>query len=51
MDDRPSQHELLVLPLFDDGRLINILLFAFWFRDTRAPTASAASAAPSSAVS
>ena len=33
MDERPSRHELLVLPLSDDGEAVSMLLFAFWFAD------------------
>lgn len=34
MDERQSQHELLVLPLSEDGQAIDMLLFAFWFTET-----------------
>lgn len=33
LDERPSQHELLVLPLSEDGAAVSMLLFAFWFLD------------------
>lgn len=33
MDERPSRHELLVLPFAEDGATISMLLFAFWFLD------------------
>lgn len=33
MDDRPSRHELLVLPLSDDDTVVSMLLFAFWFAE------------------
>ena len=36
MDDRLLRHELLVLPLSDDGARINMLLFAFWWEEPSA---------------
>jgi hypothetical protein len=33
LDERQSQHELLVLPLSEDGDAVSMLLFAFWFAD------------------
>jgi hypothetical protein len=37
IDERPSHHELIVLPLSEDGETINMLLFAFWFLDESPP--------------
>lgn len=33
LDERSSRHELLVLPLSEDGEAVSMLLFAFWFAD------------------
>jgi hypothetical protein len=33
LDEHSSLHELLVLPLSEDGAEISMLLFAFWFAD------------------
>ncbi|MGO8914958.1 MAG: PAS domain-containing protein [Stellaceae bacterium] len=33
MDERPSRHEMLALPLSDDGAAVSMLLFAFWFAE------------------
>jgi hypothetical protein len=35
MDERPSRHELLVLPFSEDGESVSMLLFAFWFAEDR----------------